>query len=384
MFFFSCRPSAAVCIVASSVGSLQPSQVVVIDFYCMYTPQARLAPYTSFFSRVLHFPFFTKFFSILLKLYLDIPSNSHTPNPDYHSSGRMMLNLSAALGRLVLSGREMARLSGFSSRVTGLINVIDDVNKGVYMKRGEYQDSQAGVGSTVARNPAGTSNGSSTGSAAAIETGEVAMRTAAVAAEAEARIHEAAAKKRGGSRNAGVAGVNLSTELTPQWSSSISRKTAAGLVLTPTPPRDTIISSPGMHDASVTGKAAGDAVVESHNYGGFKLRGHPEFAPEVGVGAGEVARERRGEGDVAANGDGGEILGGGKLTRSGEVSRETAGGTAGRVGEVVGGRALSRSGSVVVKEERVIEFQDVPLVTPSGEVLIKALSFKVGEHWPSV
>jgi ATP-binding cassette, subfamily D (ALD), member 3 len=32
---------------------------------------------------------------------------------EYHSAGRMMLNLSAALGRLVLSGRELTRLSGF-------------------------------------------------------------------------------------------------------------------------------------------------------------------------------------------------------------------------------------------------------------------------------
>ena len=67
---------------------------------------------------------------------------------DYHSSGRMMLNLSAALGRLVLSGRELARLSGFSSRVTGLIDVIDDVNRGVH-KKGRQVTSPAAVTATA-------------------------------------------------------------------------------------------------------------------------------------------------------------------------------------------------------------------------------------------
>ncbi|CAN0372824.1 unnamed protein product, partial [Hapterophycus canaliculatus] len=61
----------------------------------------------------------------------------------------MMLNLSAALGRLVLSGRELARLSGFSSRVTGLIDVIDDVNRGVY-KRGQQPTAPAPVSSPPA------------------------------------------------------------------------------------------------------------------------------------------------------------------------------------------------------------------------------------------
>ena len=53
---------------------------------------------------------------------------------DYFNSGRMMLRLSEAMGRLVLSGRELTRLAGFTSRVTNFIQVLDDLNEGKYTR----------------------------------------------------------------------------------------------------------------------------------------------------------------------------------------------------------------------------------------------------------
>lgn len=43
---------------------------------------------------------------------------------DYYRSGRMLLNLAMAVGRLVLAGRELTRLAGYTARVTELQNVL--------------------------------------------------------------------------------------------------------------------------------------------------------------------------------------------------------------------------------------------------------------------
>ncbi|XP_063062855.1 ATP-binding cassette sub-family D member 3a isoform X2 [Engraulis encrasicolus] len=51
---------------------------------------------------------------------------------DYYQSGRMLLRMSQALGRIVLAGREMTRLSGFTARITELIKVLKDLNSGRY------------------------------------------------------------------------------------------------------------------------------------------------------------------------------------------------------------------------------------------------------------
>ncbi|CAG5895659.1 ATP-binding cassette sub-family D member 3a isoform 1-T1 [Menidia menidia] len=51
---------------------------------------------------------------------------------DYYQSGRMLLRMSQALGRIVLAGREMTRLSGFTSRITELMGVLKDLNSGRY------------------------------------------------------------------------------------------------------------------------------------------------------------------------------------------------------------------------------------------------------------
>nr|XP_057916934.1 ATP-binding cassette sub-family D member 3a [Doryrhamphus excisus] len=51
---------------------------------------------------------------------------------DYYQSGRMLLRMSQALGRIVLAGREMTRLSGFTSRITELMKVLKELNLGKY------------------------------------------------------------------------------------------------------------------------------------------------------------------------------------------------------------------------------------------------------------
>ncbi|KAL6488671.1 hypothetical protein MHYP_G00024120 [Metynnis hypsauchen] len=51
---------------------------------------------------------------------------------DYYQSGRMLLRMSQALGRIVLAGREMTRLSGFTARITELMKVLKELNSGKY------------------------------------------------------------------------------------------------------------------------------------------------------------------------------------------------------------------------------------------------------------
>lgn len=51
---------------------------------------------------------------------------------EYYRSGRMLVRLSQAIGRIVLAGREMTRLSGFTLRVTELMKVTEELNRGHY------------------------------------------------------------------------------------------------------------------------------------------------------------------------------------------------------------------------------------------------------------
>lgn len=44
----------------------------------------------------------------------------------------MLVKLAEAIGRLVLAGREMTRLAGFTARVTEIKTVLDDLNAGKY------------------------------------------------------------------------------------------------------------------------------------------------------------------------------------------------------------------------------------------------------------
>jgi len=51
---------------------------------------------------------------------------------DYYMTGRMMVKMAEAIGRLVLSGREMTRLAGFTQRVTEITKVLKDLQLGNY------------------------------------------------------------------------------------------------------------------------------------------------------------------------------------------------------------------------------------------------------------
>lgn len=51
---------------------------------------------------------------------------------DYYKSGQMLVKMAEAIGRIALAGREMTSLSGFTARVTELMNVLEDLNKGHY------------------------------------------------------------------------------------------------------------------------------------------------------------------------------------------------------------------------------------------------------------
>lgn len=72
-------------------------------------------------------PFFQKDHRIL----------SGTPDhrfKSYYTYGRMLIKLAEAIGRLVLAGREMTRLAGFTARVMELKAVLDDLNSGKYTR----------------------------------------------------------------------------------------------------------------------------------------------------------------------------------------------------------------------------------------------------------
>lgn len=52
----------------------------------------------------------------------------------YYTMGRMLVKLAEAIGRLVLAGREMTRLAGFTARMTEIIGVLKDLNEGKYVR----------------------------------------------------------------------------------------------------------------------------------------------------------------------------------------------------------------------------------------------------------
>jgi len=53
---------------------------------------------------------------------------------DYYNSGRMLVRMAEAIGRVILAGREMTRLSGFTQRITEFMDVLDDLNQGRYVR----------------------------------------------------------------------------------------------------------------------------------------------------------------------------------------------------------------------------------------------------------
>nr|CAB3219637.1 ATP-binding cassette sub-family D member 3-like [Phallusia mammillata] len=68
---------------------------------------------------------------------------------DYYRSGRMLVRLSQAIGRIVLAGREMSRLAGFTSRVTELMKVTDELNQGTYQRTMVHSESGGAGGNEL-------------------------------------------------------------------------------------------------------------------------------------------------------------------------------------------------------------------------------------------
>lgn len=46
----------------------------------------------------------------------------------------MLVKLAEAIGRLVLAGRELTKLAGFTARITQLIKVLKDLDEGSYVR----------------------------------------------------------------------------------------------------------------------------------------------------------------------------------------------------------------------------------------------------------
>uniref|UniRef100_A0A3B4FRT7 ATP binding cassette subfamily D member 3 n=1 Tax=Pundamilia nyererei TaxID=303518 RepID=A0A3B4FRT7_9CICH len=81
-------------------------------------------------------------------LNLSHPRHTHSTHSelleDYYQSGRMLLRMSQALGRIVLAGREMSRLSGFTARIVELMKVLKDLNAGKYERTMVSQQEKEG------------------------------------------------------------------------------------------------------------------------------------------------------------------------------------------------------------------------------------------------
>lgn len=53
---------------------------------------------------------------------------------DYYQSGRMLVKMAEAIGRVVLAGRELTRLAGFTLRISEFMSVLDDLSTGKYTR----------------------------------------------------------------------------------------------------------------------------------------------------------------------------------------------------------------------------------------------------------
>lgn len=64
---------------------------------------------------------------------------------EYYSSGRMMIKMGEAIGRIVIALRDLNRLAGLTARVTQLTTVLDDINKGTYQRTMVVSDELEGL-----------------------------------------------------------------------------------------------------------------------------------------------------------------------------------------------------------------------------------------------
>jgi len=65
--------------------------------------------------------------------------NLHITDPtkimeDYSRNSGYLINLSQSVGRIVLAGRDLTRFAGFTSRVSDLLEVLEDVSSGQYQR----------------------------------------------------------------------------------------------------------------------------------------------------------------------------------------------------------------------------------------------------------
>ncbi|KAK2150705.1 hypothetical protein LSH36_394g02081 [Paralvinella palmiformis] len=65
-------------------------------------------------------------------LALNSERHRHSTHSERLQSGRMLVKMAEAIGRVVLAGREMTRLAGFTQRITEFMKVLEDLNKGHY------------------------------------------------------------------------------------------------------------------------------------------------------------------------------------------------------------------------------------------------------------
>lgn len=76
------------------------------------------------------------FYAVSIPFFTDGHEFTLGPQSDrlknYYTYGRMLVKLAEAIGRLVLAGRELSRLAGFTSRMTELTHVLADLNAGRY------------------------------------------------------------------------------------------------------------------------------------------------------------------------------------------------------------------------------------------------------------
>ncbi|EKX51950.1 hypothetical protein GUITHDRAFT_84943 [Guillardia theta CCMP2712] len=63
-----------------------------------------------------------------------VNSTQNELQEEYYRSGRMMLQMAQAVGRLVLAGRELTRLAGFTARIDELENVLKELQEDKYQR----------------------------------------------------------------------------------------------------------------------------------------------------------------------------------------------------------------------------------------------------------
>ena len=87
------------------------------------------------------------------------PPPSPPPPQDYYRSGHMLVRMLEAIGRLVLAGRDMAHLSGFTAHIHQLTTVLRDLHKGRYVRTMVNTRNTGANGTTTSGESLVTGNG---------------------------------------------------------------------------------------------------------------------------------------------------------------------------------------------------------------------------------